>query len=92
LWRTSGVPGELSQELRSPALFDQASTLVTVDSMAENMPCGPDVGPIVEAVREYQDAGFDRLYLNQIGHEQKAFFDFFVAELAPALSEIGVAV
>src|SRR5215203_1469659 len=30
LWRTSGVPGELSQELRSPALFDQASTLVTV--------------------------------------------------------------
>jgi G6PDH family F420-dependent oxidoreductase len=91
LWRTSGVPGELSQELRSPALFEQASTLVTVESMAESMPCGPEVGPIVEAVREYQDAGFDRLYINQIGHEQEAFFEFFAKELAPALAEVGIA-
>jgi hypothetical protein len=71
-------------------LFDQASTLVTVDSMAERMPCGPEVGPIVDAVREYRDAGFDRLFINQIGHDQKAFFDFFAADLAPALAEIGV--
>jgi G6PDH family F420-dependent oxidoreductase len=91
LWRTGGVPGELSQELRSPALFEQASSVVTVDQMAEHMPCGPDVGPIVDAVREYQDAGFDRLYINQIGDDQHAFFDFFTAELAPALTEIGVA-
>ncbi|MCU1359642.1 MAG: class F420-dependent oxidoreductase [Ilumatobacteraceae bacterium] len=90
LWRTGGVPGELSQELRTPALFAQAASAVSVDAMAENMPCGPDVGAIVDAVKQYQDAGFDRLYINQIGPEQQAFFQFFKAELAPALAEIGV--
>src|SRR3954453_1354215 len=50
LWRSSGVPGELSQELRSPALFDQASSVVTVEAVADKTPCGPDVEPIVEAV------------------------------------------
>jgi G6PDH family F420-dependent oxidoreductase len=90
LWRTSGVPGELSQELRSPALFEQASELVTLESVAEHTPCGPDVGPIVEAVKKSVDAGFDRVFINQIGSNQDEFFAFFTRELAPALAEIGV--
>jgi G6PDH family F420-dependent oxidoreductase len=90
LWRSGGVPGELSQELRSTALFEQATQNVTVESVGESMPCGPDVEPILQAVREFQEAGFDRLYLNQIGDEQEAFFRFFTTELGPALAEIGV--
>jgi G6PDH family F420-dependent oxidoreductase len=91
LWRTAGVPGELSQELRTPAHFEQASSVVTAEQMAENMPCGPDVGPIVEAVTEFKEAGFDRMYLNQIGPDQDGFFKFYESELAPALAEIGIA-
>jgi G6PDH family F420-dependent oxidoreductase len=90
LWRSSGVPGELSQELRSPAHFDQAATLVTLDKTAESVACGPEIGPIVDAVRSYVDAGFDRIYLNQIGPQQSEFFAFFTRELAPALRDIGV--
>jgi len=90
LWRTAGVPGELSQELRTPALFDQAASLVSVDSMADYMPCGPDVGTIVEAAKEYVDAGFDRLYITQVGPQQAEFFNFFQKDLAPALAEVGI--
>lgn len=90
LWRSSGLPGELSQDLRLPALFDQGSQLVTPEAIAEKMPCGPDVEPIVEAVREYVEAGFDRIYLGQVGPEQEGFFRFFDTELRPALEEIGV--
>lgn len=92
LWRTSGVPGELSQELRSPAHFDQAATLVTVDAVAEAMPCGPDVGAIVDAVSAYVRAGFDRVYINQVGPDQAEFFDMFRRDLLPALSDVGVGV
>jgi G6PDH family F420-dependent oxidoreductase len=91
LWRTSGVPGELSQELRTPALFEQASQLVTVESTANAMPCGPDVEPIVEQVRKFVDAGFDRLYIGQIGPRQEEFFRFYRNELAPALSGLAKA-
>jgi G6PDH family F420-dependent oxidoreductase len=81
LWRSSGVPGELSQELRTPALFAQASKLVTVDASKESVPCGPDPEPILDAVRPYLEAGFDRVYINQIGPEQAGFFDFYRREL-----------
>lgn len=90
LWRTGGVPGELKQELRTPALFDQAASMVSVEAMAEHMPCGPDVEPIVKAAKEYVDAGFDRVYITQIGPDQAGFFEFFTRELAPALGDIGV--
>jgi G6PDH family F420-dependent oxidoreductase len=90
LWRSGGVPGELSQELRTPALFDQATSNVTVEAMAEHMPCGPDVEPIVAAAKEYVDARFDRMYITQIGPDQAGFFEFFTRELGPALADIGV--
>jgi G6PDH family F420-dependent oxidoreductase len=90
LWRTSGLTGQLSQELRTPAIFEQASRLVSVESMTEEMPCGPDVGQIVDAAKEYVDAGFDRLYISQVGPEQDEFFRFFSKELAPALAAVGL--
>jgi hypothetical protein len=89
LWRSSGVPGQLSQDLRTTELFDEAASVVTVESMAKEFPCGPEVAPIVESVQKYIDAGFDRIYLGQIGPDQAGFFSFFERELAPALAEIG---
>jgi G6PDH family F420-dependent oxidoreductase len=88
LWRTSGVPGELSQELRTPALFEQAAEVVTVDSIADKIPCGPDVEPIVDVVKKYVDAGFDRVFVNQIGPLQEEFFAFYRRELAGALDQL----
>jgi len=90
LWRTSGLPGQLAQDVRTPAVFEQAAELVSVESMAQHMPCGPDVEPIVSAAKEYVDAGFDRVYLTQVGPEQEEFFDFFGKELVPALADIGM--
>jgi G6PDH family F420-dependent oxidoreductase len=91
LWRSSGVPGELSQDLRSPALFEQAAQLVTVEAMAEKVPCGPDIQPIVDSVKAQIDAGYDRVYINQMGYNHDEFFPFFSRELMPALAEIGAA-
>jgi hypothetical protein len=31
------------------------------------------------------DAGFDHVYLHQIGPDQEGFFDFFTKEVAPRL-------
>ena len=57
LWRSSGVPGELSQELPTPSFFEQASELVTEDEVADKIPCGPNPGPIVGARREVHRRG-----------------------------------
>jgi hypothetical protein len=35
---------------------------------------------------EYVDAGFDEVYVSQIGDDQAGFFKFYRRELAPRLS------
>lgn len=85
LWRSSGVPGELSQELPSPAHFEQGSELVTEDQMADKIICGPDAQRHAERIRQYVDAGFDEIYISQVGPDQDGFFEFFENELAPLL-------
>lgn len=47
------------------------------------MPCGPDPKEHLDAIRQYADAGFDELYVQQIGNEQEAFFDFYANEVLP---------
>jgi len=85
LWRNSAVPGTLAQELPLPAMFDQASQLVTKDMAKEQFACGPDPQRHVEALRPYVEAGFDELFVNQIGDDQQGFFDFFRREVEPRL-------
>src|SRR5436309_2189894 len=83
LWANEGLPGELAQVLPTPEHFEQASELVTEDMLAEDTPCGPDVEKHVEAIKAYEQAGFDELYINQIGPEQDAFFEAYREHVLP---------
>ena len=86
LWPTEGVEGQLSQELALPSHFDAAAAHVTEDMVAEMIPCGPDPERHVKAIEKFAEAGFDRIYVNQIGPEQEGFFHFYAKELRPRLT------
>jgi G6PDH family F420-dependent oxidoreductase len=83
LWPNEALPGELAQVLPTPEHFEQAAELVTRDALKEQVPCGPDVRAHVEAIQAYADAGFDELYVNQIGPEQDAFFAAYREQILP---------
>ena len=85
LWPTSGLNGELSQLLPTPAHFEQATSLVTEDMVAESITCGPDVDAHIEALREYADAGVDELFVQQVGPDQDGFFQRLREGDPPAL-------
>jgi G6PDH family F420-dependent oxidoreductase len=85
LWPTSGVPGELAQELPSPAHFEQVAELVTPEQIGDKTPCGNDPDEFVESIRAYDDAGFDLVFLQQIGPDQAGFLRFFNDEVRPRL-------
>jgi G6PDH family F420-dependent oxidoreductase len=84
-WRNSGVPGQLSQDLPTPTHFDQASELVTEEMTAESVPCGPDPEVHVTAIQEYVDAGFDEIYVSQMGPDQEGMIRFYEREVLPQL-------
>ncbi|MGW0908808.1 TIGR03557 family F420-dependent LLM class oxidoreductase [Streptomyces sp. NPDC002853] len=84
-WPSQFLPGELGQVLPDPAHFEQASTLVTEETVADQVVCGDDVDKHVSAVSAYPEAGFDEVYVGQIGPEQQGFFDFYRTEVLPRL-------
>ncbi len=83
LWPNEQLPGELAQILPTPAHFEQASELISEDMVAEAVPCGPDLDLHLQAIRRYQDAGFDELYIQQIGPDQERFFEAYAEEILP---------
>jgi G6PDH family F420-dependent oxidoreductase len=83
LWPNDALPGELAQVLPTTQHFEQASQLVTEEMIASSTPCGPDVERHVQALQEYADAGFDELYVQQIGPEQDAFFEAYREHVLP---------
>ncbi len=47
------------------------------------VPCGPDLERHVEAIARYRDAGFDELYVQQIGARHERFFELYANEVLP---------
>ena len=83
LWATSGLPGELAQVLPSPKHFEQASELVTEESTRESVVAGKDPEAHLEQVREYEKAGYDELYVANMGPHHQAMIEFYGREILP---------
>jgi hypothetical protein len=78
-------PRRGSAEAETCRAVEQASSLVTRELAVEHIPCGPDVKQHVAAVRRFLDAGFDEVYVQQIGPEQDQFFDAWSEAVLPEL-------
>ena len=87
LWPNSMLPGELAQVLPTPRHFEQASDLVTEDMVRSTVPCGPDPHRHLESLRDYAGAGYDEVYVQQIGPDQEAFFAGWAEHVLPAARE-----
>jgi G6PDH family F420-dependent oxidoreductase len=85
-WRNAGLPGELAQVLPSPRHFEQAAELVTEESMAKSVSAGPDPDAHRQAVQPYVDAGFDEVYVANMGPQENslAMIELFGREVLPA--------
>jgi coenzyme F420-dependent glucose-6-phosphate dehydrogenase len=90
-WRSSGIPGQASQELPLPMHFEQVSELVTEDMVGESMICGPDPDEHLEGIKRFVDAGYDHVAVHQVGPDQEGGIRFYRERIMPRLSELGAA-
>jgi coenzyme F420-dependent glucose-6-phosphate dehydrogenase len=84
-WPTAAIPGDNGQELPLPSSFEALAKLVTEDEVAKQIACGPDPEVHLAKIQPYIDAGFDHVYLHQIGPDQEGFFRFAERELLPRI-------
>jgi G6PDH family F420-dependent oxidoreductase len=87
LWRNELLPGSLPTTLPTPNDYAAAaSSLVTEDMMRDHLACGPDADRHIAEVRKFVDAGFDEVYVQQIGPQQDEFFDAWQKVVLPNIS------
>lgn len=84
-WPNLRLPGELAALLPNPAHFEQACSLVTEEMVADSTVCGNDVAEHVEELTAFARAGFDEVYVGQVGPDQRSFFDAYQREVLPRL-------
>jgi len=85
IWPNAGLEGPLSQELAIPEHYEAAAQLLSEDDVAETVICGPDPERHLEAIREYELAGFTNVYVHQVGRDQEAFLRFYADKILPEL-------
>jgi G6PDH family F420-dependent oxidoreductase len=86
-WPNAAIQGDLTQELPLPRHFEQATEMVTADDVAEQVVCGADAEAHLAKINEFAEAGFDHVYVHQVGPDQEGFIDFYASEIIPAVSE-----
>jgi len=86
-WPNGAIEGELAQELPSPAHFEQAAQMVEREDIAEsNIAFGPEPDEHIRSVQEAVDAGYDHVYVHQIGDDQMECLDFYESEVLPSFT------
>jgi G6PDH family F420-dependent oxidoreductase len=85
LWPNDEIPGEAAQLLALPRHFRQVSDLISEEMITA--PCGPDLAAHIDAITAYTDAGFDEVYISQVGPEQEGFFEFYAEQVLPRLRD-----
>ena len=82
-WPNGALGGELGQELPLPRYFRQATEPLTREQVAAQVVCGNDPGAHREKIAEFEDAGFDHVYVHQVGSDQEAFVRLYEREVLP---------
>lgn len=82
-WPTAGLGGEITQELKLPAHFEQATSKLREEDVAETIVCGADPEAHSARIQEYAKAGYDHIYVQQVGTDLDGFFRFYQREVLP---------
>ncbi|KRF11351.1 LLM class F420-dependent oxidoreductase [Nocardioides sp. Soil797] len=85
LWGTSGLPGELAQVLPSPRHFEQAAQLVTPEQTRDSVVCGSDPERHAGALRPFVEAGFEDVYVANMGPHWREMIDMYAESVLPSL-------
>ncbi len=85
-WPQGVVPPAVLGEVAKPADFESIADAIGRETIGDIVICATGAGPVVEAIDRFVGAGFDTVYLHQVGPDQRRLADLAAAELVPHYS------
>jgi coenzyme F420-dependent glucose-6-phosphate dehydrogenase len=86
IWPNAAMGGSLGQELATADHYEAVAELVREEDVAGSVVCGPDPERHLDEIRAYKKAGFDHVFVHQIGPNQDGFLRFYSEKILPELS------
>ena len=74
------------QDIRSPFDFEQMAKLVRPEDFAGRMLISSDLEAHRREIQKFANMGFDRIYLHNVGRNQREWIDAFSREVLPAIT------
>lgn len=84
-WPTTVLSWASRSDIATPEVFADVTKTATEEDIAKNIPCGPNLDPVIKQVQEFVKAGFDHIYFHQVGKNQMEFLRVYADELLPAI-------
>ena len=84
-WGHQGMGGQAAQDLPMWHSFGALAEASSPEEVAESVACGPDPEKAAASIQEYVDAGFDEVYVAQMGPDQLGGIRFLSEQVLPLL-------
>lgn len=83
IWPNGALGGQFKNEVPRPAHIEEASRTLRPEDVSREIVCGPDAQRHIEGINSYVKAGFDHVYVHQVGPDQAGFMRFYEREVMP---------
>ncbi len=87
-WRHGALPPTRLWDISTPEEFDAAASDVTDEELRESVLISDDADELAARIADLVSVGFDRVYLHEVGPDQRSFIERAGRELLPALRAI----
>jgi coenzyme F420-dependent glucose-6-phosphate dehydrogenase len=88
IWPNAGLKGRFKNEVPRPSHIEEAAHSVRPEDVAKEIVCGPDPQRHLEGIGEFLKAGFDHVYVHQVGPDQAGFMRFYEREILPNVRQV----
>ena len=85
-WAVTGW--KVQSELPNPVNFDASTTTVREEDIVQTFGCGPDPDKHLQKIRQFVDAGFDHVVMQNAGPDPDGFMDFWRRELEQPIRQM----
>ena len=84
-WAPNLLGSPMAADLTMPEHFEQAASLVTEERLRENVVVSSELSVHLERLRTYRELGVERVYVHNVGTNQREFIETFGREVLPQL-------
>jgi len=82
-WPHGVVPPSVLGELAKPTDFEAIAEAVGRHSIGDIVVCATDAAAVIEAIDRFVGAGYDTVYVHQVGPDQQRLADIAAADILP---------